>query len=145
VAAQNTIPYVLTGGLGHFTVAGDVKFLLTDGFLASDDGGFTGRSGITARSAITEREVKTARLGREPVLTGSETLSDLDTAEPVGLSVHYPNATYTVTFGTVVVLLGDPEEVTPSATSKTTAGFTITLDQAPGLGTSVSVPWEVSP
>lgn len=39
MAAQNTIPYVITDGLGHFTVDGDVKFLFTGGYLASDDGG----------------------------------------------------------------------------------------------------------
>ena len=88
-----------------------------------------------------------ARVGREPTLTGSVTLSDLVSSAPVTLPVGYPTASYTVMFGAVITLLGIPlpGALTANATSQTANGFTVTLDAAPGLGASVSVPYTVTP
>lgn len=90
----------------------------------------------------------TARLGREPLLAGSATISELDVSAAVTLPVRYPRATYTVTVGTVTTVLGLPAAgalLTPSASNKTTTGFTLTLQAAPGLGATVNAPWEVTP
>ena len=86
-----------------------------------------------------------ARIGREPTITGSVTLGDLDTSAPVVFPVAYPTAVYTVQLGAVQTLLGLPAVVTPSVTGQVSTGFTLTLDQAPGLGTSIAVPYFVTP
>jgi hypothetical protein len=92
--------------------------------------------------------VLTARLGREPTLTGSVTISELDVSVEITLPVRYPNTNYTVIFGGVSTVIGLPSATAllePSANNKTMGGFTLTLQAAPGVGASVSAPWQVNP
>lgn len=91
--------------------------------------------------------MKAARTGREPTLTGTETITELDSTAPVTLAVKYPSAAYTVTFGTVTALQGTPAAgaFTPSAVNQSKAGFTVSLAEVPGIGAGVSVPWTVTP
>jgi hypothetical protein len=92
--------------------------------------------------------VKTARVGREPTLSGAATISELDTSAAVTLPVRYNGGAYTVTFGTVTATVGNPAAsslLEPSASNQTGSGFTLTLQAAPGAGTAVSAPWSISP
>ena len=77
---------------------------------------------------------------------GSATISGLDVTSAVTLAQVQPNATYLVFTG-VVATSGAPAIGSKSSfvTSRATTGFTLNVDVAPGVGTSVTVAWVLFP